>query len=87
MSILNLIKNHEEELNEMIISNDEYQKYLNQTSELWNKLKAEDISQEQSSFIEELELASGCIGSIHSEISYEKGFRDAVKLIIKALIY
>ncbi|EQB22095.1 hypothetical protein UNSWDHB_581 [Dehalobacter sp. UNSWDHB] len=44
------------------------------------------ISQEQKDLIENIERATGCIGSIHSEISYEKGFRDAIKLIIESIV-
>ncbi len=85
MPILHLIRTHQEDLNEMIRNHAEYHKYLDETCESWNKLIIGGISQEQKDLIEELELASGCIGSITSEICYEKGFRDAIKLILESL--
>lgn len=87
MSILCLIRNHEENLNKMLVNDTEYRKYLNKAGDSWNKFKAIEITQEQKNLIENIESASGCIGSIHSEISYEKGFRDAIKLIIESIIY
>lgn len=86
MSILCLIRNHEENLNEMLVNDTEYRKYLNKAGDSWNKLKAIGMTQEQKDLIENIESASGCIGSIYSEISYEKGFRDAVRLIIESLV-
>ncbi|MDJ0306738.1 hypothetical protein [Dehalobacter sp.] len=86
MSILSLIQNHEEDLNQMIQNKAEYHKYMDEAGAAWEKLIKTGISQEQKDLIENIERVSGCIGSIHSEISYQKGFSDAVKLLIEALI-
>ncbi|OCZ54279.1 DUF6809 family protein [Dehalobacter sp. TeCB1] len=86
MSILTLIKNHEEDINQMIQNEAEYHKYMDEAGDAWEELIKTGISQEQKDLIESIERASGCIGSIHSEISYQKGFRDAVKLIIESLV-
>lgn len=85
MSILSLIKNHEEDLNQLIRNEAEYHKFLDKGEESWNQLIQMGISQEQKDLIENIESTSGCIGSIISEICYQKGFRDAIRLIIESL--
>ncbi|XCH79249.1 MAG: DUF6809 family protein [Candidatus Dehalobacter alkaniphilus] len=86
MSILNLIRNHEEDINQTIQNETEYHKYMDEAGKAWDELVKMGISQEQKDLIENIERATGCIGSIHSEISYEKGFRDAIKLIIESIV-
>ncbi|RJE47191.1 MULTISPECIES: hypothetical protein [unclassified Dehalobacter] len=87
MSIIDLINNHEENVNELIRNNNEYHKYLDKSKESWNKLIKTGISDGQRVLVENIEATSGCIGSITSEICYQKGFRDAMKLIIESLVY
>ncbi|WP_041226320.1 DUF6809 family protein [Dehalobacter sp. DCA] len=82
MSILSLINNHDENLNQMIRNEAEYHKYLDEAGDSWHELTKTGISQEQKDLIEKIERASLCIGSVTSEVCYEKGFKDAVKLIM-----
>ncbi|WP_368293744.1 DUF6809 family protein [Dehalobacter sp. TBBPA1] len=86
MSILTLIKNHEEDINQMIHNEAEYHKYMDEAGNAWEELIKTGINQEQKDLIENIERATGCIGSIHSEISYQKGFSDAIKLIFESLV-
>ncbi|WP_368293592.1 hypothetical protein [Dehalobacter sp. TBBPA1] len=86
MPILSLIRNHEEDINQMIQNEAEYHKYMDEAGKAWDELVKMGISQEQKDLIENIERATGCIGSIYSEISYQKGFSDAIKLIIESLV-
>ncbi len=86
MSILSLIKNHEENLNQMIRDKAEYHKHLDEAGDSWQELIITGISQEQKDLVEKIERASLCIGSVTSEVCYQKGFKDAVKLIIESLV-